>query len=274
MRFHTQNLSERNGRVAGSILRHGRCWFDLIHTHWRFEWLLFKAAGIGLTLDLADYDEDAIGGHLALGFCALYWGFAYRPLRRLMERVTSRDKLPRTYEIRDGEGKVSTGSYWSTNGRTIGIRWFEGYLWIDLWYDPMESRSSDPRWWHIAICPVDVLFGRAHYEQRELTKERVIVPMPEGGYAATVEIFESTWKRPRWPGFWRRMVRSTITPDIPIPFPGKGENAWDCGEDSTHSMTGAYETAFEAAMALSKSVMKDRVRHGGWNYRPEALTAS
>lgn len=271
MCFHAQNLNEKSHNRCGSMLRHGRCWLKLLRSEWRFEWSLFRRSAPGLSLDLADCDDDAIGGHLALGFAALYWGFQNRWLRRIMERLTSRDSKPREYEIRDGGGNLSTGSYWSTNGRTIGVRWFEGSLWIDLWNDPMESRSVDPGWWHITITPLDTLLGRTRYKETPIADERVIVPMPEGGYAATVKIFESVWSRPRWPFAWRRMVRSEITPDVPIPFPGKGENSWDCGEDATHSMIGAYETGFDAAMALSRSVMRDRVRYGGWNYQPEKL---
>ena len=272
MRLHSQNLNERSHGRTGSILRHGRCWWSVLGFQWRFEWTLFKLGTVGISLDLADYDEDAIGGQFALGFAAFYWGLANRRFRRFMERVTSRDSAPREYEIRDGLGNISKGSYWSTNGRTLGIRCFGGTLWIDLWNDPMESRSNDPWWWHITITPVDVLFGRTRYEEKELAHERVIVPMPEGGYGAKVTILESVWRRSRWPGVWRQMIRSTITPDIPIPFPGKGENAWDCGDDATHSMTGPYETGFEAAMALSESIMRDRVQHGGWNYRPTKET--
>jgi hypothetical protein len=283
MRFHAQNLNEKNDRVVGPMWRHGRCWINVLRSQWRFEWLIFLRSSIGIVLDLADYDEDAIGGHVGIGFLALHWGFQNRRLRQVMERLTSRDKAPRVLDCcqvcrhprSDGRHELHPFqpiTYWSTNGRNIGLRWFEGSLWVDLWNDPMESRSVDPWWWHLSICPMDLLLGRTRYEQTELTKERVVVPMPEGGYPATVEIFESVWRRPRWPGVWRRMIRSTVTPDTPIPFPGKGESEYDCGEDATHSMTGAYDTALKAAMGLSESVMRRRIRYGaGWNYQPEAL---
>lgn len=293
MRFHSQNLNERNGRVVGSIARHGRCWLDFTKFGWHAEWTIMKKSSPGFVIDLADYDDDAIGGHLSLGFIALYWGMKHPTLRRWMEWLTSRESEPNAIDCctvcrhpkADGRHESLRMlyasdhhdfvplTYWSTNGRNIGIRWFDGTLWIDLWNDPMEHRSVDPKWWHISINPVDIIFGDTKYTETKLSTTRVVVPMPEGGYAATVDILESVWRRPRWPWAWRTMIRSTITPDIPIPFPGKGENAWDCGEDSTHSMTGPYETPFDAAIALGKSVMQDRVRHGGWDWRPAALEA-
>ena len=287
MRFHAQNLNEKKYDQTGSILRHGRCWLDFKRFGWHFEWVMFKWSSIGLVLNLSDHDDEALGGHLSLGFVALYWGMKHPVLRRWMERLTSRNSAPtvidcckvcrhpkseKMYPFCDHPGHLFVPlSYWSTNGRSIGIRWFDGNLWIDLWNDPMESRSSDPKWWHLSITPVDVIFGHTRYEEKVLDTAKVIIPMPEGGYRATVKIEEAIWRRPRWPWIWRRMIRSEITPDTPIPFPGKGENSWDCGEDATHSMTGPYDNPFDAAMALSRSVMKDRVKRAGWDYLPERL---
>jgi hypothetical protein len=293
MTFHAQNLNE--GKYGnGSMWRHGRCWIGGRYpneTQLRIEWSFFKRSNsTGLELSLADYDEDAIGGHVSLWYVgALYWGFANGRLRRLMERWTSRDSKPRELDqcavCRLSKALCDTSAqamphvfkprtYWSTNGRNIGARWFEGTLWIDIWSDPMEWRRADPWWWHISIHPVDIIFGRTKHEEKTLETTRVIVPMPEGGYPATVRIFESTWRRSRWPWAWRRMVRSDITPDTPIAFPGKGESEYDCGEDSTHSMTSAASTPLAAAMALSESVMSRRIRYGGgWSYRPEKAVA-
>lgn len=160
------------------------------------------------------------------------------------------------------------------NGREIEVYWHEWGFWWTLWGDPMESRGkTDP--WYIRMhnCNIpDLLFGRSKYSSRPIREERVVVPMPEGGYPALVKINLDTWRRPRWP-FHRRMIRSELIPDKPIPFPGKGENSWDQGEDALHSLYGPYETSLKAAMAASESVMRDRLRYGaGWNYRPEVET--
>jgi hypothetical protein len=68
-----------------------------------------------------------------------------------------------------------------------------------------------------------------------------------------------------------RRIRAKITPDTPIPFPGKGENSWDCGEDATHSMTCNATNEQEAVAKLVASVLNDRYRHGGKNWRPAAV---
>jgi len=90
----------------------------------------------------------------------------------------------------------------------------------------------------------------------------------DGCYPATVRFFESTWKRPRWP--WsKKIVRADIYPDTPIPYPGKGENSWDCDEDATHSMMTAEETELGAVVAMVESVLRSRYRHGGLSWRPK-----
>jgi hypothetical protein len=306
MRFHSQNLNEKSFDRNGPMLRHGRCWLSFgtnqpRDTEFRMEWSFFRHGSLGFGVDLAGYDDGVVDAHIALGYIgAVYFGFKNLRLRRVLERLTSRDSEPTWYgpcvncgkEKGEHDGREchlsfvhaagaapgslyrSTHFYWQTSGRSIGAIWQCWTLSINLWNDPMEWRSGDPWWWHITIHPVDLLLGHNQYEERTMATERVLVPMPEGAYPATVRMFESTWNRKRWP--WpRRLVRAEITPDSPIPFPGKGENAWDCGEDSSHSMTTACETPLDAAMAMARSVMNDRLRYGsGWNYRPERTLAS
>jgi hypothetical protein len=298
VRYHSQNLNERHGRY-GSVVRHGRAWWTFgsrsIHPDgwlsFRLEWSFFRRNSWAIGIDLADYDEDAVGGNLALGpLLSVHWGIGQPTLRHWMERITSREAKPRELDQCaicrlpkakcNPQGwpdhvaghKFKPRTYWSTNGRTMGIRLFDSTCWLDFWNDPMEWNHDDPWWWHISIHPVDIIFGRTKYEEKTLTTERVIVPMPEGPYPATVRIHEDAWRRPRWPWVWKRMVRSDIVPDEPIPFPGKGESEYDCGEDATHSSTSSGETALDAVLYLVESVMQRRIRYGsGWRYVPENL---
>src|SRR3954471_3927826 len=104
MRFHSQNLNDEKFGRRGSMVRHGRCWLEISPgprgTGLRIEWSLLRRGGLlGVGFDFADYEEDAVGGHVGLGpLGAIYWGVQHHPLRRLFERWTSRDKEPRTYE--------------------------------------------------------------------------------------------------------------------------------------------------------------------------------
>jgi hypothetical protein len=64
------------------------------------------------------------------------------------------------------------------------------------------------------------------------------------------------------------MVRAEITPDKPIPVPGKGENSWDCDDDASYGMTCAAQTPAEAVAHYSASIQRDRQRHGGNHWVP------
>ena len=250
MHFHSQNLNERRGGgTPGSKFRHGRCWLHFgerscLGMEWGF-WRPRLSVGVGLATH-----EEALAWHFCIGLVNLYFHLDYWPLHRWLGEKTKRP-----------DQKYG-------NGREIGFSIFDGAVMIDLWNDPMETRcKEDPKWWHTYIVVKDVFLGRADYSTRILKTSRVEVPMPEANYSATVKIEEATWKRPRWP--WPlRHIRAEITPDVPIPSPGKGENSWDCGEDATHSMTCAATNEQEAVAALVKSVLDDRYRHGGKDWRP------
>lgn len=251
MKFHSQNLNERGKFRSGSMFRHGRWWLNSANHHdWavRCEWQWFSRT-LSLEVGLAT-GEDAVSFSFCCGLIALYLSFSNPRLEKYLAKLTKRK-----------EDRYSSG-------RTIGVRIFDNAVWIDLWNDPMSWHSKDPKWWHFNIRPIDLLLGREKYSERNLAMDRAEIPMPEGPYPANVRFFESQWKRSRWP--WaRKLIRAEITPDKPIPFPGKGENAWDCGEDATHSLTTVADTPLKATMAIVESVMRDRLRHGGRDWRPE-----
>lgn len=290
MRYHSQNLNEKKHERYGWMLRHGRAWLDVGKAKMHWEWTFLRRNSWGVALDLAGHqDDEAVGGRVALGpLFAFYWGFGWPRLRNFMERITARDKKPHEIDQckvclrpkkNHGLGADHTSghqfaarTFWMSNGREIGITFHDGTLWINLWNDPMEYRSSDPKWWHKTIDLADFFLGRPVHTEMVLEVRRVQVPMPEGGYWGTVTMKEETWKRPRWR---RRVInRAHIEMDEGqgIPFPGKGESGYDCGEDATYSMTCQAETMLDGVMALTKSVMQRRIRYGsGWAYRPEKV---
>lgn len=252
MRFHAQNLNEKPGGIVGSMWREGRCWLHTKRWTFGFSWHFWNKR-LGLKVGLADYDH-ALCFSIQTGLVNLYLNIDNRRLYDIMASATKR----------------SDQQY--TNGRVIGFYVFEGAVHIQLWNDPMEHRRSDPRWWSIYFSPKDILLGKTQYSE-ELTKTvRVEIPMPERNYPGTVKLFVSTWKRSRWP--WPlQIARAEIVPDTPIPFPGKGENSWDCGEDATHALTCQASNEQQAVAALVKSVLDSRYRHGGREWRPARAKA-
>lgn len=256
MHFHSQNLNEHRG-VTGSIWRNGRCWWhwNNIHKSGRsdrtigLEWSFWKKR-LSFAIGLADYDH-ALTANFCIGLFNLYFHYDNWNLYTWLRDRTKRKS--QTY-----------GS-----GRIIGFSWFDGLVHIKVWDDPMESRRDDPWWWHLSFFPKDKLLGKTEYTSTMLRKVRLEIPMPEGVYMATATFNKDSWARKRW--WTKTLVRCEVVPDTPIPFPGKGESAWDCGEDAMHS---SYFPAVEDHEAVSKvveSVLRSRYRHGGRNWRPEKV---
>lgn len=273
-RCHWQNLNEdENGNIKGSILRYGRLWLhraykqdksdyyrrSQIQLCWRFgggmRWL-----GAGMALFDGDSQRD-IG--LSLGF---WFGSLYLTLENILPK---RFAYPRHSWQHDtsltitNDGSVS-GLSVSLNIHHAGHDCFNCKGWNGPhWY-----------WW-----PIDSLLGKPVHESKALPRFRVgekLFPekrgvlMPEGIYPVEVVLTRDTWKRARWP--WPRVIqRAHIECKRPIPKPGKGENAWDCCEDATFSLTCPASTVEEALEKLKASIMRDRERHGGKGWLPESV---
>lgn len=243
--WHSQNLNEDSqSRVNGSIIRYGRGWLHLYSSKTGrdrslgFEWKI--PARFCHAYSEISGDENEVTFALAIGLFSVWFhvnGF-------LPERL------------------------WRVNRKT-GVSIHDGAVWFDIWADPFGWSSSDPKWQQFNFSPADFFLGRQSFSSTVLATERVMVAMPEGAYPATVKIEEATWKRPRWP-IPIRQIGAEITPDKPIPHPGKGENSWDCDDDATYSMSCGAQNATDAAAALAKSVLRSRERHGGREWLPPA----
>lgn len=242
VRWHAQNLSDdRFGRLTKPLWRDGRGWLRTPWATFAMAWTIpTRFCHVGF--DSGGGDGELFGLELACWLFAVW--FHYEPARWRQVR-----------------------------SRSYQLSWHDGGLWCqwgtNQWGD-MPDWKQPPRWrrWH--FDPMDFLLGRMHYDSRDLQTRHVEIPTPEGLCPARVRFFESTWKRPRWP-WWpltRRMVRSDIDLQKPIPIPGKGENSWDCDEDAIYSLTCRATTVAEAVAAVVKSYVETRERHGGSNWRP------
>lgn len=252
MHWHWQNLSNRENRRGDIIQRSfpwsGRAWFNFgpqgrhcrDRRQFRIEWAAGGWRGIGAGVRLGPWGDEAVNLHLNIGFIALYFAFDSLALYKRF----SEGQRDREYEfslLRDWDVRFSLGG------------------------NPLEWSRKDPWYWHWNCDLIDLAFGRAKYVATTLDAFNVIIPMPEAHYPASVKIERAEWRRPRWPLVWRRRVSAQI--DIfakgGIPFPGKGENSWDCGMDGLCGM-GSMQTDPAGIIAdVQRSVFDSRERYAG-----------
>jgi hypothetical protein len=192
------------------------------------------------------YDED-LAGHLCLPLLgSLYWGIS--------------GWFPRSWWDRIGPA------------RKVGIELYHECLWISLWWaDPAEAWGEDRnrfRWQRISWDWAATLLGQMQHRLEVISDwEPVEVPLPERCYSGQFRVVQRTWWRPRWP---RKLVRRSgeIRMDVGAPFPGKGENSWDCGEDAIMGMSGP-PTKAETIGAYLTATLRNRERYGrSINWRP------
>lgn len=162
--------------------------------------------------------------------------------------VASWETPPRSFVINDD--------------RECGISIHGWTVYLRLWAKWGEWCSADP-WWvrGLSFNIPDAVLGRAQFSRETLSEAIAIqIPMPEGVYKAAAKRERCTWKRPRWFAH----SRTSVSVDIPkgIPFAGKGENSWDCGDDGLFGY-GVDGESIEKAIAYGvESVLTSRRRYG------------
>lgn len=169
-------------------------------------------------------------------------------------------------------------------GAELGRKMFEFYWGCE---DKFGNWENGPHiccfWWDRLI---DFMFGkRVHLTERQTRSWQLIndtIPMPEGEYPAVFTYETRIWYRPRSPF---RIVRYATDIDIPIgiPFSGKGENSWDCGEDglygcgiSSKRKEDGHDVPRAKAYARD-AALKDREKRGDaerWPMKPEDRIAA
>lgn len=198
-----------------------------------------------LELSLGDQENViAICFYNPLFFLSM--GLESRPLSKLVNPITRRRNRP------------------YSNGRDIGIDFYEGRLSFSLWDDPMEHRATDPFWYRMSIDFPRLLKGKGKFTTEIIEERDVLVPMPEKAYAAHVKRVKCTTTYPRWFKKESFIVSIDITEKGGIPFEGKGENSWDCGHDATHGFSTHGASIPHAVGGLVGSVLRSRVQYGGW----------
>ena len=182
------------------------------------------------------------------------------------------------HRVRPWDGK------YGESGAEFGLRATGGTLRLLFGHDPMGTwYSTHGRWnwfrrgWLLnreqTLFDIDWILGRPRHSRKEL----------EAGIPVTVDVGQ--WDGDVYHGTaslgvytkksrFRTTTFESFTIDMQegIPFPGKGENSWDCGDDATYGFGG---TSIESAVAhIIEHTKTTRLRHGGQNWRPtEALSA-
>lgn len=132
-----------------------------------------------------------------------------------------------------------------------------------------EWRSADP-WWirGVSLDLRRLVLGERVYQAEELALVPCHVPMPEGNYPAVAKVQRVTRGYTRW--FKRVGVEVDLSIPKGIPFAGKGENSWDCGDDGLFGLGG--NSIDDAIKRAQESVNERRQRYG--HASPEAVTAA
>lgn len=253
MYFHWSNENQKKHDRMGSPLRYGRAWWRVTqHGCVNWEWTLFHSSSCRVGFTVGGSKEFGFHWHLALPWLFSFYftvgGFG--PVVWLANLL-----LPKG-------GEKYGGLHGYEDERDFSLSVHDWTIWWTIWRNPMAgwsrqvSRFREGNWGLL-----DSLLGKTDYSTRDISEIDTIIPMPEGGYQATVKLFESTWKRPRW--FARRIVRADVKLEKGIPFPGKGENSYDCGENALHGLTTKADTIEEAIAATVESALRSRRRYGG-----------
>lgn len=248
MRWHSQGLSRVYARWP-----HGRGWLYFggeLSKIVGMEWV-FGGRSCGATLDLNWVDGcDGVMLYLALPFLG--------SLYIVLEHIIPKAWLPGHW----AGSRLDPGEqFWRPEQRRIGVRVFDWRIWISLWDDAENWSADDPWWWQFTITPLDILLGRERHKIRDIERGEIVVPMPEGNYQARYRVFESVWRRVRWP-WQKQVIRTDIELEQAIPFSGKGENSWDCGDDGLWGATVATDLPARAALEVVTSVLETRRKRG------------
>jgi hypothetical protein len=151
--------------------------------------------------------------------------------------------------------------FWIPESRECKVSIHDWRLRFVPWGKTMEWAKADP-WWvrGVSLDVKELALGPTRYEAVQLRTAPLMIPMPEGLYAAQATIERCTWKRPRWFPSMRTYVRV----DVPkgIPFAGKGENSYDCDDDGLFGYSVEGESLEKAIAHGIESVLKSRRRYG------------
>lgn len=149
---------------------------------------------------------------------------------------------------------------------TLSTGWTSWAVRAALWSKVHHWSSRAPWWEQEHKLGLGRLLGKWRTDSTVVDSGDCVVPLPERSYPASFEVerFEGSWTGPLGrrlpPKVWHRCK---VTPETPIPIPGKGENSWDCDDDHVHSTSVVGRDPERAVGDLVASVLSTRARYGG-----------
>lgn len=271
---HAQNLNttdyrDEEGRyrerITGPMWKNGRGWIRWGATEdtypmseVRAEWHVRKPVYLlGFDVGIGGGDSNLeITASLWVWPVSLYAGMDLRRTRSLVRRITKGRW--------DGEREIA-----------VRLARADGGTWRWSFWHPTDSWSSKtPKWRNGSWCPLTSILGRWEFSEEVLGTTQAVVPMPEGTYPATVTMDRATWRRKRFPFISKTMLGAKVEVEGGIGHPGKGENAWDCGDDAIYSISCRAATVEEAIGQMVASVLRNRMKYGGSHeFTPSELAA-
>ena len=216
----------------------------------RIEWHLWSRF-CHLGVDLSRHGEDAIHLGLALPPVSIWLGIE-PPWESAVRRV-----LP-------------------DPGRECKIAIHNWAIWINPWSREHEWRRSDPWWVRGLTFHIDDFFlGKLdHISTETKPPQRIVVSLDGHEYHGTAKFKRGVWWRSRWFAKSRESIWIDMDRGHGLPHSGKGENAWDCGDDAT---TGWGHEGHDVEAAIQSGVdyvLKRRKRYGEPSeYGPKAVAA-
>jgi hypothetical protein len=208
----------------------------------------------------ANHDDDPLHASFKCGLFGLYLSASHPILAKLRDTVIKAWPLDRQ-------------SY-TFSGRDFSVAFHDHAVFWSVGADDMGWSSGTPRWRHGAWHPLGHFMRQG--EPQVVEQREVVVPMPERSYRGLAKLERSSWGFGKLPRAFDRvdyLVHIEMLPGEQVPFPGKGENSYDCGEDATLGMSCPGPTIEDGVGRLVASVLRSRERHGGANWKPEFAAA-
>lgn len=234
--FHWQSLAEKSRRQWKYA--HGRFWMTVFAYVFHVEWHLWSNH-CHISADVGG-DEEQLQVSCAVPPFAI-WCSIQAPHRKCW--------LRRIVPERQREMQLSL---------------FEWSIRLVLWGREHEWRRDDP-WWvrGVHLDLKDLFLGKTKYTSTETApQQRIEIPLDGRTYHGIAKFERCTWKR-RW---WFTKTRDSVWIDMVqgdgLPHAGKGESAWNCGDDALCGWGVNGTSVTDAVQHGIDTVMDYRKRYG------------